>query len=38
MIAIPLLLILLPPCYSGSAGLFATIALYGIAKLFELFD
>jgi hypothetical protein len=38
MIAIPLLLILLPPRYSGSAGLFATIALYGIAKLFELFD
>jgi hypothetical protein len=38
MIAIPLLLILLPPRYSGSAGLFATIGLYGIAKLFELFD
>jgi hypothetical protein len=38
MIAIPLLLILLPPRYSGSAGLFATIALYGIAKLLELFD
>jgi hypothetical protein len=38
MIAIPLLLILLPPRYTGSAGLFATIALYGIAKLLELFD
>jgi len=38
MIAIPLLLILLSPRYTGSAGLFATIALYGIAKLLELFD
>jgi hypothetical protein len=38
MIAMPLLLILLPPRYSGSVGLFATIALYGLAKLFELFD
>jgi hypothetical protein len=33
-----LLLILLPPLYSGSEGLFATIALYGMAKLFEVFD
>jgi len=38
MLAMPLLLILLPPRYSGSAGLFAMIALYGLAKLFELFD
>ena len=38
MLAMPLLLILLPPRYSGSAGLFATLALYAMAKLLELFD
>jgi hypothetical protein len=38
MIAIPLLLILLPPRYTLSGGLLVTVALYGVAKLLETFD
>ena len=38
MLAIPLMLLLFPPRYTGTAGIFAMIALYGVAKLLELFD
>jgi hypothetical protein len=38
MIAIPLLLVLAPPRYSAASGVFATIGLYGLAKLLEQLD
>ena len=38
MIAIPLLLVLTPPRYSGTSGIFATIGLYALAKLLEQLD
>jgi len=38
MVALPLMLLLLPPHYTGVAGFWAMIGFYGLAKLFELFD
>ncbi|HYL76100.1 MAG TPA: ceramidase domain-containing protein [Bryobacteraceae bacterium] len=38
MIALPLMLLLFPPRYSGAAGLWAMIGFYGLAKIFEFFD
>jgi hypothetical protein len=36
--ALPLILILFPPRYSGTAGIVAMIALYGLALAFDRFD
>lgn len=38
MVALPLMLLLFPPRYTGSEGIWAMIGLYGLAKIFELFD
>jgi len=38
MLALPLMLLLFPPRYTGSAAIWAMIGLYGLAKLFEFFD
>jgi hypothetical protein len=38
MLALPLLLILFPPRYSGALGTWAMIAFYGLAKILEFFD
>jgi hypothetical protein len=38
MIALPLMLLLFPARYTGVAGIWAMIGLYGVAKLFEFFD
>ena len=38
MLAIPLMLMLFPPQYTGTAGIFVMIALYGVAKLLEFLD
>lgn len=38
MVAIPLLLLLLPPRYTASGWMFATLGFYGLAKVFELLD
>jgi hypothetical protein len=38
MLALPLLLILFPPRYSGAFGTWAMIGFYGLAKLLEFFD
>lgn len=38
MVALPLLLILAPPRYSGVLGIFAMVGLYVVAKALELFD
>jgi hypothetical protein len=38
MLALPLMLILFPPRYSATAGVWAMIAFYGLAKILELFD
>lgn len=38
MVALPLMLLLFPPKYSGTGGIVAMICLYGLAKIFELFD
>jgi hypothetical protein len=35
MLAIPLLLLLFPPRYTGTAGLFAAVGWYGLAKVLE---
>jgi hypothetical protein len=36
MMALPLLMLLFPPRYTGVAGLWGMIALYGVAKALEL--
>jgi hypothetical protein len=38
MVALPLMLLLFPPKYSGTGGIVAMICLYGLAKIFEIFD
>jgi len=38
MVALPLMLLLFPPKYSGTGGIVAMICLYGLAKVFEIFD
>jgi Ceramidase len=38
MVALPLMLLLFPPKYSGTVGIVAMICLYGLAKIFEIFD
>ena len=38
LMALPLMLLLFPPRYTHTDGIWAMIGLYGIAKLFELFD
>ena len=38
MVALPLMLLLFPPKYSGSGGIVGMICLYGVAKIFEIFD
>jgi hypothetical protein len=38
MLAIPLLLVLFPPRYSGARDLVVMVALYGVAKIFEVLD
>ena len=38
MLAIPLMLVLFPPRYSGTAGIWGMIVLYGFAKILELYD
>jgi hypothetical protein len=38
MLALPLMLILFPPRYSGAAGTWAMIGFYCLAKILELFD
>jgi hypothetical protein len=38
MAALPLMLLLFPPKYSGTGGIVAMICLYGLAKIFEIFD
>ena len=38
MLALPLMLILFPPRYTGAAGIWAMIGLYALAKVLELFD
>jgi hypothetical protein len=38
MVALPLMLLLFPPKYSGTSGIVAMICLYGVAKILELFD
>lgn len=38
LVAIPLMALLFPPRYSGTADLFAAIGWYALAKLFEHFD
>jgi hypothetical protein len=38
MLAVPLLLLLFPPRYTGAAGLWGMIALYVVAKALELAD
>jgi hypothetical protein len=38
MVALPLMLLLFPPKYSGTGGIVAMICLYGLAKIFEVFD
>ena len=38
MLALPIMLILFSPRYSATAGVWAMIAFYGLAKILELFD
>jgi len=38
MVALPLMLLLFPPKYSGTGGIVGMICLYGLAKIFEIFD
>jgi hypothetical protein len=38
MVALPLMLLLFPPKYSGTGGIVAMICLYGVAKVFEILD
>jgi hypothetical protein len=38
MVALPMMLLLFPPRYTGAIGIWAMIGLYGLAKSLELFD
>lgn len=38
LLALPLMVILLPPRYTGSVGILCMIGFYTLAKIFELFD
>ena len=38
MLALPLMLVLFPPRYTGAAGVWSMIGLYALAKILELFD
>src|SRR5258708_6273456 len=38
MVALPLMLLLFPPKYTGTGGIVGMICLYGLAKIFEIFD
>jgi hypothetical protein len=38
MLALPLMLLLFPPRYTGTAGIWATLLCYGLAKILELAD